>query len=69
MKTNKKATHAHIKVIPGAGFLGKNTQSVPRQYRRQMAEHNAKQITNQFLNNHNANIAQSKPKGDCGCGD
>tara|TARA_R110000737_G_scaffold331702_1_gene348131 strand:- start:1487 stop:1708 length:222 start_codon:yes stop_codon:yes gene_type:complete len=64
-----KANTASIKVAPGSLGLG-GGPSTPRQYRSAMAEHNAKQMVNNFIDNHNANIPKPppKPKGDCGCG-
>lgn len=64
---NAKANTARIKVAPGSLGLGGGPQ-VPRQYRNAMAQHNAKQMVNNFLHNHNANIPKPKPKNDCGCG-
>jgi len=43
-------------------------QQVPKQYRQAMAQHNAKNMVNNFLSNHNANIPKPKPENDCGCG-
>lgn len=62
-----KANTARIKVAPGSLGLGGGPQ-VPRQYRQSMAQHNAKQMVNNFIDNHNANIPKPKPKDDCGCG-
>ena len=66
---NAKANTARIKVAPGSLGLG-GGPSTPRQYRNAMAEYNAKQMVNNFIDNHNANIPKPKPKpkGDCGCG-
>jgi hypothetical protein len=60
-----KANTARIKVAPGSLGLGGGPQ-VPKQYRQAMAQHNAKQMVNNFIDNHNANIP--KAKDDCGCG-
>jgi hypothetical protein len=62
-----KANTARIKVAPGSLGLGGGPQ-VPKQYRQAMAQHNAKQMVNNFIDNHNANIPKPKPKDDCGCG-
>ena len=64
-----KANTARIKVAPGSLGLGGGPQ-VPRQYRTAMAEYNAKNMVNNFIDNHNANIPKPKPKPkkDCGCG-
>ena len=66
---NAKANTARIKVAPGSLGLG-GGHAVPKQYRTMMAEHNAKNMVNNFIDNHNANIPkpQPKPKGGCGCG-
>jgi hypothetical protein len=68
---NAKANTARIKVAPGSLGLG-GGHAVPSQYRREMAEYNAKQMVNNFIDNHNANIPKPKPRptnpGDCGCG-
>jgi hypothetical protein len=72
---NAKANTAQIKVAPGnVGLGGLHT---PRQYRNAMAEHNAKNMVNNFLNTHNANQARKfRPPvnkrninqgGGCGC--
>jgi len=67
----KKANEAYMKVSPGSLGLGGGHQ-MPRQYRQQIAEYNAKQMTAGFLADHNANRPkpkpQTKPKGGCGCG-
>tara|TARA_R100000234_G_scaffold110004_1_gene82185 strand:- start:312 stop:527 length:216 start_codon:yes stop_codon:yes gene_type:complete len=62
-----KANTARIKVAPGSLGLGGGPQ-VPKQYRQAMAQHNAKQMVNNFIDNHNANIPKPRPKDDCGCG-
>ena len=66
---NAKVNTASIKVAPGSLGLG-GGHSVPKQYRTMMAEHNAKNMVNNFIDNHNANIPKPKPKpkGGCGCG-
>tara|TARA_R100000656_G_C3889345_1_gene116207 strand:+ start:187 stop:408 length:222 start_codon:yes stop_codon:yes gene_type:complete len=66
---NAKANTARIKVAPGSLGLG-GGPSTPRQYRNAMAEYNAKNMVNNFIDNHNANIPKPrpKPKGGCGCG-
>ena len=68
-KTPEKANTAQIKVAPGSLGLG-GGHNTPIQYRSAMAEHNAKQMVNNFIDNHNANIPKPrpKPKGGCGCG-
>ena len=63
----RKANTARMKVAPGSLGLG-GGQQVPKQYRQAMAQHNAKNMVNNFLNNHNANIPKPKPQNDCGCG-
>ena len=67
-----KANTASIKVAPGSLGLGGGI-TTPRQYRTAMAEHNARNMVNNFIDNHNANIPKPKPrppkpKGGCGCG-
>ena len=67
----KKANEAFMKVAPGSLGLG-GGHKVPKQYRNAMAQHNAKQMVNNFLDDHNANRPRpTKPKGGkggCGCG-
>ena len=67
-----KANTAQIKVAPGSLGLG-GGPATPKQYRSAMAEYNAKQMVNNFIDNHNANRPRPpKPKptkpGGCGCG-
>lgn len=65
----KKANEAFMKVAPGSLGLG-GGHSMPRQYRQQMAQYQAKQMTAGFLADHNANRPKPKPTkpGGCGCG-
>ena len=68
----KKANEAFMKVAPGSLGLG-GGHSIPKQYRGAMAQHNAKQMVNNFLDDHNANRpSPPRPKptkpGGCGCG-
>tara|TARA_R110000744_G_scaffold124358_1_gene229884 strand:- start:100 stop:324 length:225 start_codon:yes stop_codon:yes gene_type:complete len=66
--SSKKSNTARIKVAPGSLGLG-GGHKTPHQYRGAMAEHNAKNMVNNFLDNHNANIPKPRPKpdNDCGC--
>ena len=70
--SNKKVNTASMKVMPGAGILGtqpKLQHIMPRQMQNAMAHQKARDITNNFITNHNAaNMTKKGGKGGCGCG-